>query len=323
MSTNSKISAGIHAHPHDQFFKKTFSHPTIARDFLQLHLPDELLKRLDFSSLKQEKSSFVDTILEEHYSDLVLSCSLDNKPGYLYFLVEHQSSPDMLLPLRMHKYVVMLLETWSKEPKNRNKKLPIIVPKCIYHGSRSPYPYAKNIYDLFVDSRLARDYFGNFDLIDLSMLRVSDFKKYKTSGLITMLLQGSTKRNYESILEKSKELGLFETLEDNLLFNHVIDNIIVYLSNVCTSSEIDRTFTRLKKHLPQTQLNMITHAESKIREGISIGKQKGISIGEKRGKEQGRQEGILSIAQKMFLRGIPIEDIEQLTGLSKEDFVKR
>ena len=46
----------------------------------------------------------------------------------------------------------------------------------------------------------------------------------------------------------------------------------------------------------------------------------------KEGREEGREEGgqgkALEIANKMIAKGFSIEDISELTGLSKEDIIK-
>ena len=56
--------------------------------------------------------------------------------------------------------------------------------------------------------------------------------------------------------------------------------------------------------------------------GISIGEQRGISIGEQRGISIGEQRGTLEsrldIARRMLVRGMTIEDIMELTDLTRE-----
>ena len=39
-------------HPHDSFFKKLFDNEENIRDFLRVYLPKDLVKNLDFESIK-------------------------------------------------------------------------------------------------------------------------------------------------------------------------------------------------------------------------------------------------------------------------------
>ena len=54
-------------------------------------------------------------------------------------------------------------------------------------------------------------------------------------------------------------------------------------------------------------------------EGLTEGLQKGLQEGLEQGLEKGRVEGQKVIAHKMKLKGLSIQDIIDLTGLSKED----
>jgi hypothetical protein len=38
-------------HPHDSFFKKSFSKPEIAKDFLKNYFPEKVLKHIDLNTL--------------------------------------------------------------------------------------------------------------------------------------------------------------------------------------------------------------------------------------------------------------------------------
>ncbi|MDR8459047.1 Rpn family recombination-promoting nuclease/putative transposase, partial [Acinetobacter baumannii] len=46
--------------PHDAVFKTYLSHPDTARDFLQLYLPETLLKVCDLRTLHLESGHFVE-----------------------------------------------------------------------------------------------------------------------------------------------------------------------------------------------------------------------------------------------------------------------
>jgi len=53
--------------------------------------------------------------------------------------------------------------------------------------------------------------------------------------------------------------------------------------------------------------------------GLAEGRKKGLAEGRKEGREEGRKEAALNIALNLLKIGIPIEDIMQTTGLTKEE----
>ncbi|WP_117079344.1 Rpn family recombination-promoting nuclease/putative transposase, partial [Klebsiella pneumoniae] len=80
--------------PHDAVFKRFLRHPETANDFLTLHLPEAIRQRCDFSTLRLEPASFIDEDLRAWYSDVLWSVQTPCGLGYVYVVIEHQSSPD-------------------------------------------------------------------------------------------------------------------------------------------------------------------------------------------------------------------------------------
>ena len=72
------------------------------------------------------------------HSDLLFRTTFDGDDAYLYFLIEHQSSPDDLMAFRMLRYQVRIWERHLKtEPTTSGKTgLPMIVPVVLYQGHR-------------------------------------------------------------------------------------------------------------------------------------------------------------------------------------------
>ena len=67
---------------HDQLFRKALENPLVANEFLQTHLPVELLKRIDIESVKLEKDSFIEPNLSTSISDILFSVRYDDNIGY-------------------------------------------------------------------------------------------------------------------------------------------------------------------------------------------------------------------------------------------------
>jgi predicted transposase/invertase (TIGR01784 family) len=79
---------------HDAFIRKSMSRMEVVREFFEAHLPEYILRKADLSTLKLEKSDFIDTTLKEGTVDLLFSIQLNDQPGYFTLLLEHQSTSD-------------------------------------------------------------------------------------------------------------------------------------------------------------------------------------------------------------------------------------
>lgn len=88
--------------PHDAFFKQFMTRPEIAADFLTQHLLADVLALLDLATLDEQKESFVDPDLRQHFSDVLYQVQTKRgKPLYIYQLFEHKSYPDKGVALQV------------------------------------------------------------------------------------------------------------------------------------------------------------------------------------------------------------------------------
>ena len=126
---------GAVAQPHDALFRYVFGKPVHAASQLQAVLPAALLDRLDLTNLHPVNGSFVDEELTNRHCDVLMRTRLDGRQAFVYLVIEHQSRPDRMMPLRMLRY---LLRIWDRylEEHPKAKRLPMIVPLVVYQGSR-------------------------------------------------------------------------------------------------------------------------------------------------------------------------------------------
>ena len=92
--------------PHDALFRRILSDPRLAAEVIQSALPPEVAACIDFGTLELLSGSFVDDDLRATQSDLVFSAMIAGREARLFVLVEHQSSPDALMPFRLLRYAV-------------------------------------------------------------------------------------------------------------------------------------------------------------------------------------------------------------------------
>ena len=180
---------------HDSLIKKAMESPVAAKELLAEYLPAEFRDFIDLDTLTLEKESYIEDSLKTRFSDIVYSAKIksnaegkdnedkDNdadKPeesALIYCLLEHQSSSDYWIALRLLKYSLLLLE---RHAKKRNK-LPVIMPLVLYNGKK-PYKAPLNLWELFAYPDMARKAISdNYNLIDLVRHEVA-YKKSVTYG---------------------------------------------------------------------------------------------------------------------------------------------
>jgi hypothetical protein len=148
-------SGGAVAQPHDSLFRFVFGKPVHAASELRAVLPAPLAERLDLAGLRPVNGSFIDEELKHRHCDVLMRTKLDGREAFVYVLIEHQSSPDRMMPLRMLRYLTRIWDHYQQEhPKA--KRLPIIVPLVVYQGPRR-WTYPVELSELLdVDPETAR-----------------------------------------------------------------------------------------------------------------------------------------------------------------------
>ncbi|MDM8521589.1 Rpn family recombination-promoting nuclease/putative transposase, partial [Anaerolineales bacterium HSG6] len=123
--------------PHDKLFRDTFERLQAARDFLQNYLPTELSSLLNLDTLEISKDSFIDSALQEHFSDVLYHVSLTNGEALdIYILFEHKSYPDKWVARQLLRYMDKIWSHQEQQEKPLQWLRPIL-PLVIYHGQRS------------------------------------------------------------------------------------------------------------------------------------------------------------------------------------------
>lgn len=137
--------------PHDHLVRAVFGQPERAAAELRAVLPQELLAYVDLDSLAPVPGGFVDAALRERTADLLFTVRRreGGEPLLLHLLLEHQSTVDRWMPLRLLEYQDRIWERWWREHGGA-AELPPIVCVVLYHGNHA-WPYPTNfryLYDL-------------------------------------------------------------------------------------------------------------------------------------------------------------------------------
>lgn len=274
-----------------------------------------MLKRIDFASLKLTEKSFVAKDLKQLHSDLIYQCLIDEKPGYIYLLLEDQSRAEKLMAFRKLTYLIRLMEVHLRQG---HKKLPIILPICVYHGRTTPYPYTTDIFDCFEDPKLAREImFRPFQLVDLTVLSDDEIKQHGLVAVMEVLMKHHRARDLAILLKRLLKEELLRQTLNRLGDDSYLTSVLYYFASWGDRGRtfrIDDILNHLTAELPEKRETIMTLGDQLIQRGIHQGMQQGLHQGMQQGAEQ-QQE---AIAKNLLLRGFETSLIAEITGLSSE-----
>lgn len=307
--------------PHDGLIKKVMENPIAAREFLAEYLPESFKTRIDLSTVKIEKESFVEKNLKKQLSDIILSVKTkNNQKAFVYCLIEAQVNPDYWIAFRLFKYILLLCERHIKD----KDKLPLICPLVFYHGSKK-YDAPLNLWDLFDHPEEAKSLLGsNYQLVDLQAMSDDEINYDKHLSIIIYMMKHIHRRDKLKLVE-----DIFKNCNKAVLIDagmdYVYTKLMVWYNDCKIPLEKKQAFEQLVLgHLPQEKgvEIMKTIADSYIEEGITIGKNEGIAIGEARGEARGIEKEKHLIAKKMLESNTEVKFISAVTGLSTDEILK-
>jgi len=304
-------------HPHDAAFKSAMHDVRVAKEFFMNYLPEAVQRRIGWSTLELQNSSFIDRELHPTASDVLYRVNLLDKPAssaFLYILIEQQTQPDRWLPFRLLGYVVRIIEQYQKQQKNKKQaldKLPLVFPLIFYTGS-SAYTYPLNTPALFDEPALARAMLvEDCRLIDLKAVDDSLLLSHRWTGLLELFMKHAKTRDAFNLLQDTLALikGLLEVDANNY-----VASMLKYLISEGEVADVDDFMMLLRGHViepfPKMGDTVMTIAEQL--------EQKGMQKGIQQGREEGAQENIEQVVLRMHRAKLSEETILLATNLSHE-----
>ena len=95
-------------HFYDRYYKYIFKNVSLIEALVKFILPDKLINKLNWNTLKAEETHFVPKNLKSREADEIFEIKLtNNEKIYIYFLVEFQTSVDKLMALRIYIYIAL------------------------------------------------------------------------------------------------------------------------------------------------------------------------------------------------------------------------
>ncbi|MEI8055082.1 MAG: Rpn family recombination-promoting nuclease/putative transposase [bacterium] len=327
--------AHSHLIPHDKLFRTTMVDPRIAREFFEQNLPADIKAIIDFATIQLQNESHIDDKLKLQITDLLYYAEFSGKPGYIYVLIEHQANPHKLMPFRLIKYMIAIMEDHLK--KTKDDILPVIYPCIFYTGDRN-YNYSTDLFDLFGDNKeLAKGILLQpYQLIDLSKIPDEKLKEFLRYGVMA--------RTMKHIYEKDFLVPLMDLIGDLRTIECFgeMDYIYTILSYIIKAGEIrdKQEFIRIietgltkinrgdimtlaeqwkQEGIQEEHSKLMALAEQWKQESLEKGKQEGRQEGLQKGLQEGKVEAFSMVAMRLLNQGLNIEQIAAATGLTPKE----
>lgn len=306
----------------DKAFHRTFSEPRNALGMLRELVPAHLAKMIRWDTLRLASSKYVDLLLRERRSDLVYQAELAGRDIFIY-LIEHQSSVDLIMAVRIYTAIGQLWDGWRREHPN-STTVPAVLPLVVYHGDRAwtAATEVSDLIDLPADVREAMSEYlpqQRFVLDDLSAASAESIREREqltaTARLTLAALQflraqceqpAHVLRELWPLVEELRRLGL---QDDFWVF-------IRYVSQVVPRGRHEEVRRYMQDHMTEAEYGRFLSIEEGLR---SEGRLQGRQEGRQEGREEGRRETLTKLLIVKFGGELPADVVERLEQAVEED----
>jgi predicted transposase/invertase (TIGR01784 family) len=332
---------------HDSYFAQSLSDLTVARDFLEQHLPQPLIQAIDLSTLTLCKDRFVDEELDSRYTDMVYQLQFKNHTqcAYITIHIEHQSTPQADMPVRALQYECGII----KRHWDSHKTIPLVY-SIVYYNGQKPWNYPTDLRAMMdaPAELIARYAFQPFQLVELNSIPDEVLREHLWSGVVGLAMKHAFDRDVLPILKTM--INLLQQAEEQGK-PELCEKTISYLMKTAEVSDQKKFYSLINSNLSQETGEKIMSLAQKLHEeglhqgleqglhqgleqglhqgleqglhqgleqGLQKGRQEGLQEGIEKGIQKGVEEGRLLVAGSMLKQGFSPEVIAQATGLPIE-----
>ena len=310
---------------HDKIFRTVLSNKKDACKFIKsiINFKSEITE----NDLELYKTNFVTSEFKNKEADVIYK--LKNKK--IFILIEHQTKVDYSMSYRILSYQHEIIRSSIDNSKInlKNYNWPTVIPIVLYTGKIRWNAKTSLTNTQTYDSILP---LSNYYLVDINDYSIETLLKDDLLISKLMILEKSRTNeelanNLELIIPKIKK-------EDKNFITNIINLILEgKIGKTKARENINKLIGGEEKML--ACIEMLREEErNNIRKGIKIGESRGIKLGEKRGIKLGEKRGIelgekrgleknkkdkMEIAKKLLERNFSIEEIAEITGLTKQE----
>ena len=220
-------------HPHDKAVRLMLANSQEAANLINL-----ALKKEDFikaKEIEQYKSSFVTKLYKNKESDIVYK---DLKNKGIYYLIEHQSKQDKMMPVRIAEYSIEIMrDALDLTKKEKKCEIPRVIAIVLYTGE-GKWQVSQTLEEIQAKIEgIEATSVGSYSVVDINAYTDEELLKAK-GALPKMLLM---EKNIKNLTDEAKKI------EDCIFTEEERERISIYITNVIREVNYDLAKKLLEK----------------------------------------------------------------------------
>jgi flagellar biosynthesis/type III secretory pathway protein FliH len=311
--------------PHDRLFRYLFNHPARATALLRHNLPASLVAEVDWSSLRRESGTLVEGERETR-NDLLFSARRlhggEDAPPH-YFLIEHQSTVERSMALRLHDYAWRLILHW-REQHPASRWIPEVTALVVYARQGRSWSAPLRLEEHYrlprsaasEEERLRWAVRFEYRVDDLSTqseqaVREREGPPLVALGLLVLRLAGS-EHLARRLPEWSELFAQVHASPNGPLALYRIIRYLHQLGDEPAHAALRRVLASFMK--PERAEALMRTMEEVLKErgreeGLAKGRAEGLAEGEARGLAKGEAKGLArAVLQLLTARGVRVDE---------------
>ena len=291
-SLNEKVPYQIH----DKTFKIILEDKKIAADFINKALKLKNNK-LNSEDLIKEKTEYITSRFRKKEVDVLYRL----KERKVYFLIEHQSTIDYLMPYRILEYQIEIMRNAMMDyAESKIKKIPKVIAIVIYTGKRK-WNVEEDIKNMQEDFETEAETLGIYNFLDINKFNKDNLLEMDNLVYDMMLIEKSkdTKELEENINRIIKEIK-----DSKEIMERIIKLIMLPTFGKAKVINLIEKLYKKEGSDNMLQVTRMLNRELKLRHN------------------EGVKEGLLRVAKNLLKKNVDISEIKELTGLSEEEIQK-
>jgi len=319
-------SPAVTDQPHDGLFRWTFQTPTNAAALLRSIIPADLRDVIAWDRLTLEPGELpAPAGDDDRRTDLLFSADIPGGRAFIYLLLEHQSTSDRDMVLRMLGYMTRI---WERFRASDSGPLPPIFPVVVAHarhGWRAPVAF----HDLIVPTPSSiptlAEATPKFSIVmeDLGQLSNEDLRAKVLGAFATLVLWAmrDARDGRELIANIDHWASEFVQALEAEGGAEALGHLFRYISRSTEGLRFEDLQAKLRGFAPAAEEIAMTIAEDMHKKGLE------------RGLEQGLERGLLlgqrnTLLKQLSLKFGPLGDevrvrVEQATAADLGLYVER
>ena len=219
-------------HPRDKKVRLMLSNSQEAANLINLALKTDFVKA---NQIEQYKSSFVTKLYKNKESDIVYK---DLKNKGIYYLIEHQSKQDKIMPVRIAEYSIEIMrEALDLAKKEKKCEIPRVIAIVLYTGE-GKWQVSQTLEEIQAKiPGIEATSVGSYSVVDINAYTDEELLKAK-GALPKMLLM---EKNIKDLTDEAKKI------EDCIFTEEERERISIYITNVIREVNYDLAEKLLEK----------------------------------------------------------------------------